>query len=155
MIIGSSNRHGISDSPVSMTRWHELKLQEMLSLFVPLLYWKNTLEKINSFGKNVEFYVACPIIFIKLNNFETTDGLFDKFVIGDVIFVILLTLVMVTTVQILLEWILVVHLPFELQCSFFKPKIQRRHFRALTGKNFELGWHNYVYHHIKVKKEYF
>jgi len=97
MIIGSSNRHGISNSPVSMTRWHELKLQEMLSLFVPLLYWKNTLEKINSFGKNVEFYMACPIISIKLNNFETTDGLFGKFVIGDVIFIILLTLLMVTT----------------------------------------------------------
>jgi len=71
---------------------YELKLHDMLSLFVPLLYWKNTLEKINSFGKIVEFFVASPIIFIKLNNFETINELFDKFLIGDVIFIILLTL---------------------------------------------------------------
>jgi len=38
---------------------------------VPLLYCKITVEKINSFGKIIEFYVACPIIFIKLNKFET------------------------------------------------------------------------------------
>jgi len=75
----------------------------MLSLFLPLLYWKNTIEKINCFGKHFDFYVACPIIFIKLNNFETIDGLFDKFVIGDVIFIILMRLLLLTTVQILLE----------------------------------------------------
>ena len=36
---------------------------------------------INSFGKIVEINVACPNIFIELKNFETIDGLFDKFVI--------------------------------------------------------------------------
>ena len=47
---------------------------------------KYTWTKINSIGKNVEFYVACPNIFIELN------VLFDKFVIGYVIFFILLIL---------------------------------------------------------------
>jgi len=37
--------------------------------------------------------VACPIIFIKLNKFETMDGLFDKFVIGVVIFIYFMDIV--------------------------------------------------------------
>jgi len=37
-IIGSSSRREITDSPVSITRWPELKFRDMLSLCVPLLY---------------------------------------------------------------------------------------------------------------------
>ena len=86
----------------------------MLYSCLPLLYCKSTVEKINSFGKIIKFYVACPIIFIKFNKFETMDGLLDKFLIGDVIFIyILLILLMLTTAQILLEYFLVVHLPLE------------------------------------------
>jgi len=52
----------------------------------PYCIRKVHLKKINSIGKNIEFYVACPNIFIELN------VLFDKFVIGYVIFFILLIL---------------------------------------------------------------
>jgi len=37
--------------------------------------------------------MACLIIFIKLNKFETMDGLLDKFVIGDVIFIYFIDIV--------------------------------------------------------------
>jgi len=67
----------------------------MLNSCVPLLYCKGTVEKINSFGKIIEFYVACSIIFIKWNKVETIDGLLDKFVIGDVIFIYLIDIVIV------------------------------------------------------------
>jgi len=37
--------------------------------------------------------MARPIIFIKLNKFETMDGILDKFVIGDVIFIYFIDIV--------------------------------------------------------------
>ena len=37
--------------------------------------------------------MACPIIFIKSNKFETMDGLLDKFAIGDVQFIYFIDIV--------------------------------------------------------------
>jgi len=80
--------------------------KRLLSLCVPLLYCirKEHLKKLNSFGEIIDLYVSSHIIFIKMNTFETMNGLFDKLVIWDVLFKkIVWLLLILTTVHVLLE----------------------------------------------------